>query len=57
MEVHPFLQLLFVCIVGSLAATAVVWFYAGYGVWMNDAFDSGRWVWFAFLLDSPFLRA
>jgi len=49
-ELHPVLQILFVGIIGLLAAAAVVWFYAGYGAWMDDAFENGRWIWFAFLL-------
>jgi hypothetical protein len=50
MDLHPVLQVLFVGIVGILAAVAVVWFYAGYGAWMDDAFDNGRWFWFGALL-------
>ena len=50
MELHPALQALFLGVVGIMAAFAVVWFYAGYGAWMNDAFDSGRWIWFGLLL-------
>lgn len=50
MELHPVLQILFVGIVAVLAGIAVVWFYASYGAWMDDAFDSGRWIWFGLLL-------
>jgi hypothetical protein len=50
MELHPVLQILFVGIVGVLATIAVVWFYVGYGAWMDDAFDNGRWIWFGLLL-------
>ena len=50
MELHPILQTLFAVVVGPLALIAVVWFYAGYGAWMDDAFDSGRWIWFGLLL-------
>ena len=40
MELHPVLQILFVGIVGVLATIAVVWFYVGYGAWMDDASPS-----------------
>jgi hypothetical protein len=50
MDLHPVLQVLFIGFVGVLAAIAVVWFYAAYGAWMDDAFDNGRWIWFGFLL-------
>lgn len=50
MELHPVLQVVFIGVVGVMGTVAVVWFYAGYGAWMNDAFDSGRWIWFALLL-------
>lgn len=50
MDLHPVLQALFVGVVGGMAAIAVVWFYAGYGAWMDEAFDNGRWVWFGLLL-------
>lgn len=49
-ELHPVLQALFLGIVGILAAVAVVWLYASYGAWMDDAFDTGRWIWFGVLL-------
>jgi hypothetical protein len=28
----------------------VVWFYAGFGAWMDDAYENGCWVWFGLLL-------
>ncbi len=49
-ELHPVLQVLFMGVIGALAAVAVVWFYAAYGEWMDDAFEAGRWIWFALLL-------
>ena len=50
MELHPVFQVIYLGVVGVLAAIAVVWFYAAYGAWMNDAFDNGRWIWFGLLL-------
>ena len=44
------LQVVFIGLVGVLTAVAVVWFYAGLGAWIDDAFDNGRWVWFGLLL-------
>ncbi len=50
MDLHPALEIAFVGIAGAIGAAAIVWFYAGLGLWMDDAFDKGRWGWFAFLL-------
>lgn len=50
MELHPAFQAAFLAIVGGLAAVAVLWFYAGFGAWMDEAFENGRWIWFGFLL-------
>lgn len=50
MELHPAIQAAFLIVVGGLAAVAVVWFYAAFGAWMDDAYENGRWAWFALLL-------
>jgi hypothetical protein len=50
MELHPVLQVIFLGVVGVLAAIAILWFYASYGAWMDDAFENGRWIWFGLLL-------
>ena len=50
MDLHPVIQAAFAVIVGGLAAVAMVWFYAGFGAWMDDAYENGRWVWFGLLL-------
>ena len=50
MELHPLVEVLFFGVVGLLFVIAVLWFFAGYGAWMDDAFDGGRWIWFGFLL-------
>ena len=44
------LQGVLAVILGGMTLVAVVWLYAGYGAWMDDAFENGRWVWFGLLL-------
>ena len=54
MELHPGLVAIFAVVGGLLAAVAVVWFYAAYGAWIDDAFDNERWIWFIALLAFTF---
>jgi hypothetical protein len=49
-ELHPLAEAALAVLLGAGAALAVLWFYAAYGAWMDDAFESGRWVWFGLLL-------
>ncbi len=50
MDLHPVVEATLAVILGGMALVAVVWLYAGYGAWMDDAFDNGRWAWFGALL-------
>jgi hypothetical protein len=54
MEPHPLVEVAFAVVLGIGVAAAVLWFYAGYGAWMDDAYENGRWVWFCLLLAFTF---
>jgi hypothetical protein len=49
-ELHPVAEAVLAVALGAGVVVAVLWFYAAYGAWMDDAFETGRWVWFGLLL-------
>ena len=50
MALHLVAEVVLAVILGAMVLVAVLWFYASYGMWMDDAFENGRWVWFGLLL-------
>ena len=50
MELHPALIAVLTVVLGAMAGIALLWLYAGLGAWIDDAFESRRWIWFVLLL-------